>query len=189
MMEKTEEYTFTLKTDKLASYSRVSAIFFALNIFSLFFFAFITANELQRTYALVGGGIISLWLVFVLVRKDTQNNRMRFTPGYVFLLFLWFQMLHLYWAAAIVLLLGALDYIARRPLLVRFTSSHVHYPSFPARTIPWDAVQHVVLKDGLLTIDFANNKLLQAEVEDDLLTGEEALFNAFAAKRMEGVDN
>lgn len=174
------EYGYVLKADKLSSYSRISVIFFAINILSLFFIAFVTLHELSRTYALVGGGILSLWIAFVLIRNDNRNNRLRFTSGYVFLFFLWFQMLHFYWVAAIVVLLGILDYIARRPLLVRFTEQHIHYPSFPPKTIAWSDLQNVVLKDGLLTLDFANNKVLQSEIDEETLSDEEAAFNLFA---------
>jgi len=174
------EYGYVLKADRLSSYSRISVIFFAINILSLFFIAFVTLHELSRTYALVGGGILSLWIAFVLIRNDNRNNRLRFTSGYVFLFFLWFQMLHFYWVAAIVVLLGILDYIARRPLLVRFTEQHIHYPSFPSKTIAWSDLQNVVLKDGLLTLDFANNKVLQSEIDEETLSDEEAAFNLFA---------
>lgn len=180
-------YGYLLKSDKLVSYSRISIIFFALNILSLLLVGYLTPDANQRLYAWAGGGLSLLWLLYVLLRgQSAGNSRMRFTPGYGFLFFLWIK-LQFYWAAPVVLLLAVLDYIARRPLLVRFTEQQIDYPSFPARAIAWTELQNVVLKDGLLTIDFVNNKMLQTEVEASVSKAEEAEFNAFSRQMVEGV--
>jgi hypothetical protein len=182
-----QSYGYLLKSDKLVSYSRISIIFFALNILSLLLVGYLTPDANQRLYAWAGGGLSLLWLLYVLLRGQSVGNiRMRFTPGYAFLFFLWIK-LQFYWAAPVVLLLAVLDYIARRPLLVRFTEQQIDYPSFPPRAIAWTELQNVVLKDGLLTIDFVNNKMLQTEVEASVSTPEEAEFNAFARQMVEGV--
>jgi hypothetical protein len=175
-----QAYGYVLKSDKLASYSRISIIFFALNIVCLLLVGYLTPDANQRLYAWSGGGLSLLWLLYIVLRgQPLGNSRMRFTPGYGFLFFLWIK-LQFYWAAPIVLLLAALDYIARRPLLVSFTQQQVQYPSFPARVITWGQLQNVVLKDGLLTIDFTNNKMLQTEIEEEPSAADEAGFNAFA---------
>jgi hypothetical protein len=185
-MAAAQEYAYTLKPDKLASYSRISLIFFAINIACLLVLGLLTSDAGYRIYALSGGALTLLWVIFVLLRGNNGgHSRLRFTPGYAFLLFLWLK-LYFYWVAAIVLLLALLDYIARRPLVVRFTPSVIYFPSFPPRQIAWAEVQNVVLKDGLLTIDFTNNKMLQAEVEDDVLSGEEEEFNGFAGELIRG---
>lgn len=183
-----QKYGYLLKSDKLVSYSRISIIFFTLNILSLLLVGYLTPDANQRLYAWAGGGLSLLWLLYILLRgQSVGNSRMRFTPGYGFLFFLWIK-LQFYWAAPVVLLLAVLDYIARRPLLVCFTEQQIDYPSFPRRAIAWTELQNVVLKDGLLTIDFVNNKMLQTEVEASVSTTEEAEFNAFARQMVEGVD-
>lgn len=182
-----QAYGYLLKSDKLVSYSRISIIFFALNILSLLLVGYLTPDANQRLYAWAGGGLSLLWLLYVLLRgQSVGNSRMRFTPGYGFLFFLWIK-LQFYWAAPVVLLLAVLDYIARRPLLVRFTEQQIDYPSFPARAIAWAELQNVVLKDGLLTIDFANNKMLQTEIAGGVSKAEEVAFNAFAKLRLSGM--
>lgn len=179
-----QKYGYLLKSDKLVSYSRISIIFFALNILSLLLVGYLTPDANQRLYAWAGGGLSLLWLLYILLRgQSVGNSRMRFTPGYGFLFFLWIK-LQFYWAAPVVLLLAVLDYIARRPLLVCFTEQQIDYPSIPPRAIAWTELQNVVLKDGLLTIDFANNKMLQTEVEGVVPDDEAAQFNAFAKQRL-----
>jgi hypothetical protein len=182
-----QEYGYALKSDKLVSYSRIGIIFFTINIVCLLLVGYVTPDANQRLYAWAGGGLTLLWLLYVLLLgKQGGNSRMRFTPGYGFLFFLWIK-LGFYWVAPVVLLLAVLDYIARRPLVVRFTVQQVHYPAFPPRAIAWAELQNVVLKDGLLTIDFVNNKMLQTEIEEEVAAEEAARFNAFARQMIEGV--
>ena len=38
---------------------------------------------------------------------------------------------------------------------------------FPGKKYQWDQFSNVVLKDNILTLDFKNNKLLQAEIENN----------------------
>jgi hypothetical protein len=177
-----QAYEFVLKTEKLPSYNRISYIVFMLNAVSLFFIAVITDNKLFERYAFTGSIICVLWTVLNLLRYySTSYQRMRFTPGYLFIFFVWI-LLHQYWIAAVIIALAVMDYYSRRELLVRFTNERVEYPSFPARIIEWQQLQNVVIKDGLLTIDFVNNKMLQAEVNEETLTEEEAEFNHFTAQ-------
>lgn len=180
-------YAYLLKSDKLVSYSRISIIFFSINILSLLLVGYLSPDSNQRLYAWAGAGLSLLWLLYVLLlAQPRSNSRMRFTPGYGFLFFLWIK-LQFYWAAPVVLLLALLDYIARRPLVVQFAEQQIGYPSFPPRAIAWTELQNVVLKDGLLTIDFANNKVLQTEIETGVSKAEEAEFNAFAKQMVKGV--
>ncbi len=177
-----EEYEFVLKTEKLPSYNRISYIVFVLNAVSLFFIAIITDNKQFQRYALTGSIICIVWTVLNLLRYySISYQKLRFTPGYLFIFFVWI-MLHQYLAAAVIILLAFLDYYSRRELLVKFTKERVEYPSFPAKIIEWQQLQNVVIKDGLLTIDFTNNKMLQAEVDEETLTDEETAFNLFTAQ-------
>jgi hypothetical protein len=177
-----DEYEFIVKTEKLPSYNRISYIVFVLNAVSLFFIAIITNNHSFKRYALVGSIICIVWTVLNLLRYYSNNyQKLRFTPGYLFIFFVWI-MLQQYWVAAVIILLAVLDYYSRRELVIRFTKERVEYPSFPAKMIEWQQLQNVVLKDGLLTIDFANNKMLQAEVDEETLTDEEVTFNQFTAQ-------
>lgn len=49
---------------------------------------------------------------------------------------------------------------------------------------PWTALNNVILKDNLLTIDFINNKLYQILIEEDIDEIGEKAFNAFCAAQL-----
>jgi hypothetical protein len=73
-----------------------------------------------------------------------------------------------YWQVAIVIAILSLMYvISARQLVVFVSDEHITYPSFPKKEIVWNDLNNLILKDGLLSIDFKNNKLAQAIVLND----------------------
>jgi hypothetical protein len=63
--------------------------------------------------------------------------------------------------------------------LVCIGDEHILYPSFPKRKIKWNEVNNIILKDGLLTIDLNNNKIIQQLVDESVNTINEPEFNNF----------
>ncbi len=70
------------------------------------------------------------------------------------------------------------------PQEVAFDETGVVINSFPKKYYTWDQIQNVVLKDGILTIDFKNNKLIQKSIESDSSAAEEQEFNEFCKGRL-----
>ena len=68
---------------------------------------------------------------------------------------------------------------------VAFDDEEIVFNSFPKQRYLWDAVNNVVLKDGLLTIDLKNNTLIQKEVNDPVSADIEAEFNRFCQSSVE----
>ncbi|OYY22402.1 MAG: hypothetical protein B7Y69_06810, partial [Sphingobacteriia bacterium 35-40-8] len=57
--------------------------------------------------------------------------------------------------------------------------------SFPKKHILWEELNNVVIKDGLLTIDFKNNKLLQKEIQSGSNAKDEQDFNEFCRNKLQ----
>lgn len=97
----------------------------------------------------------------------------------------WLLMPFLTWLVVPFALLGLLESQTKYPLEIGFDREQVVINSLIKREIRWSAFNNVILKDGLLTLDFKNNRLLQKEVLDD---GEEEAdedeFNAFCRERL-----
>ncbi len=64
--------------------------------------------------------------------------------------------------------------------LVEFSSSGVIIKSWKKSQYEWDTIQSVVLKDGVLTLDFKNNYILQREIDSSVSINESA-FNVWCA--------
>ncbi|RXK85807.1 hypothetical protein [Filimonas effusa] len=79
------------------------------------------------------------------------------------------------------LAMALLEKPANLPPEIGFSEYGVSFNTFPKRTVKWDEITNVVLKDDLLTIDYKNNKLFQREIAPgtDKTTVKE--FNDFCA--------
>jgi hypothetical protein len=78
-----------------------------------------------------------------------------------------------------------MDYLSTRKMIVTVSQNNIRYPSFPQKNIPWRELSNVVLKDGLLTIDFKNNKLIQQPILNSDWDINEAEFNTFCRRQLQ----
>jgi hypothetical protein len=67
---------------------------------------------------------------------------------------------------------------------VLFSKQDIQFKAPFTRTIQWIEMQNVILKDGLLTVDFKNNKLLQTSIMNELNEAEIKQFNDFCNERL-----
>ncbi len=78
-----------------------------------------------------------------------------------------------------------LGFIAFRKLQIKFFDDKIEFPSFPKKQINWNDLDNLILKDGILTIDFKNNKLMQFTLNPsdnkDLI---ESAFNDFVKNNL-----
>lgn len=85
------------------------------------------------------------------------------------------------------MLMGLLSLLGRRsvaPLILQVDEEGLIYPSFPRKRIAWSEVQRVLLRDGVLTIDLRNNRLMQFVLPaQDVVGIEEEAFNTFVRLR------
>ncbi len=74
---------------------------------------------------------------------------------------------------------------AKYPLEIGFHAEGVVLNSLFKKKFPWNSFQSVILKDGLLTLDFRNNKIFQKEVlDDDEPDAEEDEFNDYCRSKL-----
>jgi uncharacterized membrane protein YobD (UPF0266 family) len=84
-----------------------------------------------------------------------------------------------WWAGLLLVLLIALYFISKRKLVITINKDHITYPSFPKMLIHWAQLNNVILKDGILTIDLKNNKIIQHSVNENV---NEKEFNDFCSR-------
>jgi hypothetical protein len=74
---------------------------------------------------------------------------------------------YLQWLIIPFFIMALMEAQAKYPLEIGFYSDGVVLNSLFNKKFPWSTLQSVILKDGILTLDFINNKLIQKEVLDD----------------------
>jgi branched-subunit amino acid transport protein len=71
------------------------------------------------------------------------------------------------------------------PEEIGFDDEGITINTFSKKYYPWNLINNVVLKDGLLTIDFKDNRLFQKEIEEQVSPVLESEFNEFCRSKLE----
>ncbi|WEK34810.1 MAG: hypothetical protein P0Y53_20170 [Candidatus Pseudobacter hemicellulosilyticus] len=79
----------------------------------------------------------------------------------------WMKMPYLQWVSFLLIILALLEYQAKYAVEIGFSEKQIVINSLFKKRISWSQLSNIILKDGLLTMDFLNNRILQKEVEDD----------------------
>ncbi len=88
------------------------------------------------------------------------------------------------WFAAAMFLLFIFYFLSKKKLNVIIDPKGITYPSFPQRHLAWKSLSNVMLKHGLLTIDFKNNRIIQQYVDEVQTRVNEEEFNEFCSQQL-----
>ena len=171
-----------LKNEKLKSYFRISWLIVLLNFSVILYLTVAQQYKENRLLPFSLLFFVFLFLIFVRGHKLNYKNKKIYTGIiYCVICTIWIYW-HLYWAIALIFVFYLLFILATRKFEIIFSPDNIIYPSLPKSRIHWNELNNVVLKDGLLTIDFKNNKLVQALTEGDDFPDEKE-FNDFCKKQ------
>jgi hypothetical protein len=178
-----EKIELTLKNVKLRSYHRISWILAFINIITQLFITFRSQYEQYKTFIIA---LLSATLLFLALAQQNKFISLR-RKEYTLIIYLvisgiWLK-LGLYWPIALNAFFYALYIYSIRKFEVVFMQDKIIYPSFPEKEILWSELQNIIAKDGILTIDFRNNRILQNEIEDDDYFDEKQ-FNDFCREQL-----
>lgn len=88
------------------------------------------------------------------------------------------------WISLIYFLAVLLEKQVKFPIEVAFDENEIVFNSLPKKIVDWRDLNNVILKDGILTIDFQNNKIIQKEIESDTSKQTEQEFNEFCSQKL-----
>ncbi len=172
-----QNFEIEIKNEKIKSYRMITMLIVILN--SLFFI-FLLFDVSQRKNALISLGVILAFTGYRLYLSKKNNQSFFFNEWIFFLLMiLWVDN---YSIAIIWMLLFLLYTIALQKLRYNFDSVIIEQKKFPWKKYKWNELRNVILKDNMLTMDFKNNKLMQAEIVNADIN--ELQFNAFAKRQL-----
>jgi len=178
-------FELLLKNEKVKSYDRITLFIILINLAVFILLALQSAEQKIRITSITGSLLIVTLLVIHFIVKNTKT---RSTSLYSFISVLsaaitW-MIIGKWWAALLCFALSVLYQVSRKPLQVLVNPDKINYTSFPVRAIQWNELNNVILKDGILTIDFRNNKIVQAEIDDVSNTINEKEFNDFCSQQL-----
>ncbi len=90
------------------------------------------------------------------------------------------------WIGLIFAFLIFLEAQAKHAVEIGFDTDCIVINTLFSRRFGWSDLSNVILRDGLLTLDFKNNRLIQREIadEEDEDDADEEEFNSFCRDRL-----
>lgn len=174
------QFEIIVKNEKIKSYRTIALIVLMLNlaIFILMLFYDVYRYEAASAILLVG---IYIFMRLYFIRKYQHGNYLDQVLLFV-LAGCWLGLQNYYMAAGLVIV-GVFYHLALQKLQLIFTNQKVMKLNYPQKEYLWNTFNNVILKDNILTLDFRNNHLIQAEVEEPKNINEKQ-FNLFVKERL-----
>lgn len=175
-----EQFQITLINDKIKLYQRFGWFLIIVFYAVACYFYFFVNNTNNYT-----GGIIFLSSIVVLgvMKYFLANTKYKIDLRYFFtlgIMALFLNQQYLFTVLALALLF--LYKISTLPKVLIVNVNGIQYPSFPIRKIHWQELNTTLLKDGLVTIDFKSDKIIQQFIDETKTNVIEQEFNDFCNK-------
>ncbi len=173
-------YRIALKNYKVKSYRLIALLitFFNLAIFVYLLFSEKYFYDASASFFLVAG--YCLYRFFVAKKSKTGFVLDEFS--FFILAGCWVALNNYLIAFGCILVALLYNFALQKPVFV-VDQKGVKKLNFPKTEFSWDKFSNVLIRDNILTLDFNNNKLIQAEIEDDKSIKESA-FNGFAQQQI-----
>lgn len=124
---------------------------------------------------------VLLWNLY----QSRKNKKVYYSRALLIAALVWMKMPVLQWLSFVFIVLAFMEYQAKYAVEIGFSENEIVMNSLFKKRYGWEDFNNVVLKDGLLTMDFKNNKLLQKEVqEDEDDDADEDEFNEYCQKQL-----
>jgi len=173
-------YKLIIKNDR---YKQVAG--FQLAFLTLMTFCFIAASYFEdKITGFIWPGLLTISIFFMLNKSDFRRFKFFRVLNFKESGFLWAIagciFLLTWWVALLVFAVAILQAFVKEYYELHVSDKSIAMLTYPQKNMEWTALQNMVIKDGLLTIDYKNNKIMQAEIIPALSNiGDEAEFNDF----------
>jgi hypothetical protein len=171
------DFEFDIPNERKKQIRLFENLILLLNGLAFIFFGLKTNN----TIATISGLII---LVLTLVSFFIKNDKYNIAFAAAMACFGSWIKIGYWWIGLFFFLLSILGGIVSLDKKIKFNSRQIQISTPFPKIFKWFELQNVILKDGLLTLDFKNNKLLQTSILDELNEAETKQFNDFCQERL-----
>jgi hypothetical protein len=136
---------------------------------------------------LIGIIFIVGFLIYIFFQSRKEDTEIYFSKGLLLSGLVWTKMPYFQWMIFVFALLALLEYQAKHPLEIGFSSRQIVFNTLFKKKYSWDQLSNVILKDGLLTVDFTSNKIFQREIDEGESEASEEEFNTWCREQLETV--
>ena len=96
---------------------------------------------------------------------SSRLKSFRIEIAFIVFALIWF-MIGYYLMALLLLFFAIFGFYTNKKLIIHFKKEGILYPSFPPKTLLWTSVDFVLLKDGILSIEMKDNRLMQFTLDE-----------------------
>ena len=181
------QYLFILKDNNQKAYNGFTWFLFFLHFVAAAWVALKTTNDNIKLSMYVLLGFYTVCTIFYFLFKK-QNKALEVFNLIMVLLYanFWFTQIGLVALLIFVLINIFVFVIKDKKTTVQFSKEGLHVNRiFKIVFYSWHKMDNVILKDGLLTIDFISNKLIQSEIVKTDEVVDEDLFNRFCVTQLQ----
>lgn len=158
-------YVVTIKN---AQTRFIDALGFLLSVVSLLFFVREMIGGQDISFAYLLGSLFIIALVAYNLYQSFRNNRkVYYSRALLIAALVWMKMPFYQWLSLVFIALAFLEYQAKYSIEIGFSDQEIVVNTLFKKRYTWADFNYVILKDGILTLDFTSNKVMQREVEDD----------------------
>lgn len=178
-------YSFTLKDNNQKAYNLFTWFLFFLHIAAAAFALNTNDNKVKLTIYILLGFYAVLSIIYYFYRKHSKALETFSLIMALLYANFWFQQV-----GVIAMLVFAAVYILvtivkGKSTGIVFTTEDIQITRvFKTVLFPWTAMENVILKDNLLTVDFKTNKIMQVEILENNRMVDETEFNLFCKERL-----
>ena len=116
---------------------------------------------------LVGVLFIICVLIWNVYHSVYKGKKVYYSRALLIAALVWMKMPYYQWLTFVFIILALLEYQAKFAVEIGFSDNEIKFNTLFKKRYQWSDFSNIVLKDGLLTLDFANNKIFQREIDDD----------------------
>lgn len=183
---KVYDFIIVIKTTHHTLVDTVSRMMLLLSI-ALFGYTISHApiNKYSILLMVLMAGMIAWWIYCYLRQK--KGRPVFYRLGLLMATAGWLTLTRFSWITILFFIAVLLEKQVKFPQEIAFDENGIVFNTLPKKYYPWSAIKNAVLKDGILTIDFASNKLYQKEIDNPGSAGDEQDFNEFCSSKLNTV--
>jgi cbb3-type cytochrome oxidase subunit 3 len=182
---------------KRPDYKRIDAISLLMCFFAVIIFIY---RAIQNSTPSVFNYLISVFIIGCCVYNLIQTKKIGLVPRYNIALsaacygfIMCIRDAHVDWLLIFLIILylvaSVLEKRAKTDLRIEVNEKEISFTSLPPKKYLWNELNNVLIKDGIITVDCKNNKLIQKDIREEVSAETEKEFNEFCKKQFSQLKN
>lgn len=185
------QYNYVI-TIKEPDYKWVDAITFLMLLLATAFFGYVAMHQWSSKvyhnaailYAVLVAFIL-LWSAYSFISSRRKNEIAFYRLALFAAAIGWFiEPISNYWMAGLFALAALLERQVKFPQEIGVDENGITFNTLPSKEYEWKEINNLLLKEGVLTVDYKSNKLFQHEIESEVSADLEREFNRYCQSKL-----